>query len=106
MARFAGNVGFVTQVREGDITKEVAFERKLFGDVINNAVKLSNSDTINPNFTIGNSFSVVASPFVIENAYAIRYVEWLGQRWSVTEVKVTPPRLILRVGELYHGTTP
>jgi hypothetical protein len=36
----------------------------------------------------------------------MRYVEWAGVRWDVTDVEVQRPRLILRLGGVYHGPLP
>ena len=33
----------------------------------------------------------------------MKYVEWMGTRWKVTNVVVQRPRLILTVGEVYNG---
>jgi hypothetical protein len=36
----------------------------------------------------------------------MRYVEWGGVRWVVVDVDAgQPPRLILRLGEVYNGLT-
>jgi hypothetical protein len=30
-------------------------------------------------------------------------VEWVGVRWVVRDAEPQPPRLLLRLGEVYHG---
>jgi hypothetical protein len=36
----------------------------------------------------------------------MRYVEWAGVRWTVQDVEVQRPRLLLRLGEVYNGKSP
>jgi hypothetical protein len=38
-----------------------------------------------------------------EHFFAIRYVDWAGTRWEVTDVEVQSPRLLLRLGGTYNG---
>jgi hypothetical protein len=45
----------------------------------------------------------VADAYANEHYFAIRYVEWAGVRWTVQDVEVQHPRLILRLGEVYNG---
>jgi hypothetical protein len=61
---------------------------------------------VNPDTASGNSISIVADAFAREQYFAIRYVEWAGVRWAVSDVEVQHPRLILRLGEVYNGLTP
>lgn len=103
MARYSGKIGFASQKRIDDRTEEVIIEQVLYGDILTEAVKSAIADTINPQFSIGNSISLVANPFAFENAYAIRYAVYLGKRWSVAEVKINAPRIILRLGGIYNG---
>ena len=46
--------------------------------------------------------SIVADPFAHENFGSIRYAEFGGVKWKVTDVKVQYPRLILTFGGIYH----
>ena len=50
--------------------------------------------------------SIVADPYANENFFAIRYVQWMGTLWKVTEVEVQSPRLLLRLGGKYNGPIP
>lgn len=107
MTRFYGNVGYTqgsVEVRPG-VMEESIVERKLYGDVVRDTRRLE-GDNVNPDVSIGNSFSVMADAYFREYFHQIRYVEWAGVRWAVTEVEVQHPRLLLRVGGVYNGPTP
>lgn len=107
MARFFGKVGFGHTVETSPGVHEMVItERDYYGNVLSNSVKSDDGSSILPNLTIGNSFSIVADAYANENFWAIQYITWSGVRWSVVDVKVLPPRLIIRPGEVYNGPTP
>ena len=101
MAKFYGVIGFAV-LDEGvpGIHKETIVERKYYGDLVRNTRRLESSGQLNDNLTIANEISIVADPYANEHFYAMRYVEFMGARWKVTNVEVKPPRLILTVGGL------
>jgi hypothetical protein len=45
----------------------------------------------------------VADAYANENFFAILYVEWMGALWTISEVEVQSPRLLLRLGKVYNG---
>lgn len=102
MAKWYGNIGFTdfVEVAPG-VRPETITERPYFGDVIRNTRMLQNSGDINDNVNIGNQISVVADPYAADHIYDMRYVEYLGNNWKVTNVDVQYPRLILSLGGLY-----
>src|SRR4051794_6554396 len=107
MARFHGKIGYAqtTETAPG-VHQEVITERDYYGDVVQNRSLLRASAQVNPDTTSGNSISIVADAFAREQYLAIRYVYWAGVRWTVQDVEVQHPRLILRLGEVYNGLTP
>lgn len=59
---------------------------------------------MNPDLRLTNTIEIMADDeYVSENIYAIRFVEWAGTPWIVSEVTVQRPRLLLRLGGVYHG---
>lgn len=105
MARFSGKVGYAggnVETKPG-VWVEQVIERSYYGDVIRNTRRSDNSQSVNPNISVSNSISIVADPYAIENFFAIRYVEWNGALWTVTNVEVQRPRLILELGGVYNG---
>jgi hypothetical protein len=81
-------------------------EISYFGDVIRNSLKSQSGESVNNDLSVSNSISIVADMYAREHFSAIRYVEWAGTKWSVTEIEVQHPRLILRLGGVYNGLTP
>jgi hypothetical protein len=106
MAKFHGRVGYGESVEEtpGVFVDRIT-EISYYGDVIQNSRSLRPVDTLNPAVSVGNSISIVADAYAREHFFAIRYVEWSGVLWTVSNVEVQSPRLILQLGEVYNGPT-
>lgn len=81
-------------------------EYVMYGDVVRNSRQTQELPTLNNGITVGNSISVVADAYAREHFFAIKYVEWAGAKWTVSNVDVEGPRLILRIGEVYNGPVP
>ena len=108
MTRFYGPVGYSHTVESAPgVAKNVIVERMYFGDVLGNTGKLVEADTLNPNLGIQGQISIVADPYAYGNFMLIKYVVWMGIRWKVSTIDAsTPPRIVLRLGEVYNGNTP
>lgn len=102
--KFFGNIGFgsQTEIRPG-VWDDIITEKQYFGDVTRAARRLSEGVEINNDISLTNSISIVADAFANEHIFAMRYVQWQGQYWNVTEVEVQRPRLLLRLGGVYNG---
>jgi hypothetical protein len=104
VARFFGTVGFGVNVEKSPgVWADEITEFSYYGDVVRDARRLSEAEQLNKNIGTSNSISIVADAHANENYFAIRFVEWGGVVWTVTEVEVEFPRLILRLGEVYNG---
>jgi hypothetical protein len=102
--RFYGKVGYGTTVEAAPgVWKDQITEVSYFGDVIRNSRLLREGDRVNDDLSVSNSISIVADAYANEHFFAIRYVEWAGALWVVTEVEVQSPRLLLRLGGVYNG---
>lgn len=108
MARFHGKVGFAGESEETapGVWVEQIVQRDYFGDVIRNSRKLDEGEKVNNDISVGNSISIVADEYALNHFFAIRYVEWAGSQWTVTDVEVQRPRLILRLKGVYNGQPP
>jgi hypothetical protein len=107
MARFFGRIGYGESVETAPgVWIDEITERQYFGDVIRNARNLREGEYLNPDLSVQNSISIVADAYANEHFFTIRYVEWMGALWTVSTVEVQSPRLLLRLGEVYNGTTP
>lgn len=105
MARFSGLVGFAHTVRTAPgVSSEVITEKgPYFGDVKRASRTLQQSTTVNADISTTNTIEIMADDYASENIFAIRFVEWAGTPWIVTEVTVQRPRLLLRLGGVYDG---
>lgn len=104
MAKFFGAIGYATTTESAKgVWKDGITERECAGDLIRNSRKLQEGEGLASNISLGNSVSVVADAYLMENFHAIRYIKWGAGYWTVTSVEVQSPRLILRMGEVYNG---
>lgn len=110
MAKFCGVVGYGSAVESppgSGIWVDEVVERKYYGDVVRNARSLREGERLHDELTVSNSISIVADAYARDNFFAIRYVNWSGALWKVTEVDASQrPRLVLRLGGIYNGPTP
>jgi hypothetical protein len=105
-SRFYGKVGYGETVETGPgVWTDQITEFPYFGTVVRNTRLLTNGDKVNDDLSVNNSISVVADAYANEHFFAMRYVEWAGARWIVTDVEVQSPRLLLRLGGVYNGPT-
>lgn len=106
MARFSGLVGFVHTVRtKPGVSREVVTEKgPYFGDVKRASLTMMQGDDVNTEIRTTNTVEIMADDqYVNENIFAIRFVVWAGVAWTVVEATVQRPRLLLRLGGVYHG---
>ena len=106
MAKFHGVVGYGEAVETAPgVWQDSITERSYFGDVVKNTRKMQQGEYLNDDLSVGNSISIVADAYANDHFFAIRYVEWAGARWTISEVEVQPPRLLLKLGGVYNGPT-
>lgn len=109
MAKFYGKIGFgetvETPVGSGVFVDQIV-ENSYYGDILRNTRRSQPGEYLNNDITVSNSISVVADAYATEHFFAIRYLEWAGTKWTVPDVEVQYPRLILQLGEVYNGPTP
>lgn len=104
MAKYCGMIGYAGLVEiEPGIWEDGITEREAIGDMLSNYRSLENSGDINDNINIANKISIVADPYAINNFHAMRYAEFMGAKWKISNVEVKYPRLILTLGGLYNG---
>lgn len=104
MAKYYGMIGYAeTTETEPGIWEETIVERPYYGDTIKNTRLLQNANMINNDVKIANQISIVADPYANNHIYAMRYATFQGAKWTVSNVDVQYPRLILTLGGLYNG---
>lgn len=104
MAKFYGNIGFAETVEtEPGVWVEEMTVRPYYGDLVRNTRRLENSGGVNDNVNISNDISIIADPYANHNFHSIRYIEFMGVKWKVSNIEVRYPRLILTIGGVYNG---
>lgn len=104
MAKWYGKIGYADNVEvEPGVWEDSIVEHSYYGDINRNTRSLQNSGGINDNINLSNEISIVADPYASENFYKMRYVEFAGTKWKITNVEVKYPRLILSIGGVWNG---
>lgn len=107
-SKFYDAIGYAeSQEVAPGVWKDVIVEHTHYGDVLRNSRTLKEGDKVNNDLTVGNRISVVMDQYANgENFFAMRYIKWAGAYWTIAEVTVESPRLVLRLGGLYNGPKP
>ena len=104
MAKWFGKIGFANTVETSPgVWEEQITTREYFGDVYRNTRRLQTTDQVNDDIVISNEISILADPFANENFHSMRYAEFMGTPWKITNVDVKYPRLTLTLGGVYNG---
>lgn len=102
MAKWYGVIGFAELVETvPGVWEEQITERNYYGDLTRNTRRLQSTDQVNDNINIANTISIVADPYAQQNFHTMRYAEFRGAKWKISDVEVQYPRLLLSVGGLY-----
>ena len=104
MAKYSGNNGFATteESAPGVWTEQIG-ERDYDGDVSRKRTQIQTNTNVNGNITFSNVISILADPFAHEHFYSMRYITYLGKKWSINSIEVEYPRLSITIGGLYNG---
>lgn len=105
MAKFYGKIGYVeTKETTPGVWMEAVTEREYFGDVLDNNVRRNAApDSTNDNLSINNKISIVADPYAMNHFHSLKYAEFMGAKWKISDVTVSDHRLILTLGGVYNG---
>lgn len=104
MAKFYGKIGYAENVRTAPgVTEEQIIERDHFGEIMITSRRMEEGEKVIPDISVGNYISIVADAYANEHFFAMKYATWAGTRWTVSEVTVQRPRLLLRLGGVYNG---
>ena len=102
MAKFYGSIGYAETVETApSVYEEQITERMYSGDLTRNTRRLQSSENLNDNINVANEISIVADPYANQNFHKMRYVEFMGSKWKISNVEVQFPRLILTTGGVY-----
>lgn len=104
MNKFYGAIGYaVTKEISPGVYEDSIVTHNYYGEIVRNSRQYQTSENLNDNLNISNEISIIADPFAYENFYAIKFIEFMGVKWKVTNIEVKYPRLILNIGGVYNG---
>lgn len=104
MAKYYGNIGFITSIETSPgIWEEQIIDRPYFGDIKKYNSNFQSSNKINDDISISNIVSIISDPYANENFQHMRYVEFMGVKWSITNVSILYPRIELNLGGVYNA---
>lgn len=104
MAKWFGKIGYAETIEtKPGVWKEQITEHEYFGDLLRNSRRLQSSSSLNDNVNISNEISILADQFAYQNFHSIRYAEFMGTKWKVSNIEVRYPRLLLTLGDVYNG---
>lgn len=109
MAKFYGAIGYGVSKEDpidSGIWVDEIIEHNYYGDITRRSRRTRESDNLNDDIIVDNEISIVADRYATEHFFNIKYIVWEGVRWTVSNVVVQPPRLILYLGKVYNGPTP
>lgn len=101
--KWSGKIGFVeTKETRPGVWENVTTERNFYGDVIRDIRRNQSSGQVNDDINISNRISIVSNSFVRDNLSFMKYIEFMGAKWKITDVEVQYPRLVLTIGGLWN----
>lgn len=103
MAKYYGAIGYAETVEtKPGVWKEQITERMYSGDLLRNSRRFQSADKLNDDLNISNELSIVADPYANQNFHLMRYAEFMGTKWKITDIEVQYPRLRLTLGGEYN----
>ncbi len=104
MAKFFGKIGFNEETVETSpgVWEQQIIERQYYGDLLRNSRRLQPTDQLNDNINVSNEISIVSDPYANANFHSMRYVEFMGAKWKISNIEVQFPRLILTLGGVWN----
>ena len=94
MAKWFGKIGYAETVETAPgVWKEQITVRDYYGDLTRNTRRLQSADKVNDDLNISNELSIVSDPYAIKNFHSMRYAEFMGAKWKISDVEVLYPRL-------------
>lgn len=105
MSKYYGDIGYVkvSEISPGVWTESDFVKLPYAGDVVRLSRRFENGESVNDNLNVNHRFSIVSDPYALEHMNDMRWIEWMGSKWKITEVEVEHPRLIISVGGVYNG---
>lgn len=104
MSKWFGKIGFYQTEKTGaGVYNAAVTEREYYGDVYRSKRKYETGSSINNDINMSVEISILSDHFVNEHLPNIKYVEYMGTKWNVTDITPEYPRLTLSLGGIYDA---
>lgn len=104
MAKFAGSVGYVTQVEsKPGVWSPVETLKRMKGDIIRQSSSSQNGDKVNSDVTLNHRVSLLGDAYAFDNYLNLAWIQLNGHKWKVSSVELQRPRVIATLGGLWNG---
>lgn len=105
MPKYYGTIGFTQteKTKPGVWSEETILRRYYSGDVYRLSRRWQSSSSVNDDLSINTEVSIVSDPFALQNFHKMKFIEWMGVYWKVSNVDVQYPRLVITLGDVYNG---
>lgn len=106
MAKWFGKIGYAeTSENKPGVWTGAIVEKEYFGDMTRITRRWEKTQNLNDDLNIANELSILMDPYAFNHYHTIRYADFQGVKWKVTNVEVQYPRLILSLGGVYNEET-
>lgn len=104
MAKYAGKIGFAESKETApDVWEDVIIERAYVGNITRDTFRWNQGAAVNDTLRLDHGISIIADPYLTHHISSIRYITWSGSKWKVVSTQILRPRIVLQIGEEYHG---
>ena len=102
--RFFGKIGFEnTEETIPGVWEPVIERRDYIGDVVRNQRRWQeHQESINDNLNISNEISILADDYLLENLGKMKFVEFGGSEWKISNISIQYPRVVLTLSGVYN----
>ena len=110
--KWYGKVGYYIPIETAPgVWKDRIVEKYYYGDAYKsptarwNDIPINSGNTINKTPMLKIDISILADSTAYNNFMHIKYIEYMGELYTIASVTPQRPRILLSVGELYSGPT-
>ena len=105
--KYSGKIGFEVTVNDGDgVWKPIITDKPYTGDVLRLIRNKDSGDHIIDGLKLNSQFSILMDPFFQDHFSSVKYIEYMGTKWSIESIEPNYPRVLITPGGIYHGDEP
>lgn len=104
MNKFYDLVGFARRIETTpDVWRDEYIERNYYGDILKDSRTYKSTESLNDNFLVTNTLSIIADDYAYDHLYEIKYIRYRGVLWNIVSINIERPRIILTMGGVYNA---